>query len=133
MGLKDAVADTAPRNIRDSRFMLPGDQELILMNGRAIARKGENRHTTTSCAEESFQFYPPPESGRILLLTGNPHTLRTTRVVQTVLEQAGRHDVELIALGTTAPATASVPYVLGEVGMLLYEDQRRLQSATVSS
>jgi hypothetical protein len=130
---KSKLPTVASRNVRDSRFMLPGDQELILMNGAAIARKGENRHTTASCAEESFEFYPLPENGRVLLLTGNPHTLRTTRVVKTVLEEAGREDVEVVPLGTSAPAHASVPYVLGEVGMLLYEDQRRLQLASVSS
>lgn len=100
-------------------------QRLILMHTAAVARpQGEPRHTTEACAREWLEALPPKTNARVAFVTGNPYIRRTAQVVQKVLAEQGRMDIELIACGPAAYDNARDYLFLGEIGRNLYEDLR---------
>jgi len=130
LGVHQSEAEVPSRLVVDYRYKLDDKHEMIIMNARAVQRKGGgvSRHTTVSCAEESLAMYPPKEQSKLLLVSGNPHTQRTAREVRQVLAEHDRGDVTLEVSGPAAGSKATLQLVLGEVGSQLCLDAEVLAS-----
>jgi hypothetical protein len=113
-------------------FTADGYPGFVLMNGKAVARKsGPPRPTTKSCAEEWLEKIAPSPGAQILIVAGNPHTLRAKRDIQQIARQNGRADINFTVCGPAANPEASIQLYLGEIGALLSQDAR-VMGATIS-
>jgi hypothetical protein len=106
--------------------------KLAVMNARTVSREnvgGQPRHTTESCAAEwlTGEHAPKPDA-RVMFVTNNPHTRRTTASVQDVIDQFGSNRPELVGCGPAAYDNAKPALFLGEIGRLLYTDLTREQN-----
>jgi hypothetical protein len=102
---------------------------LEVINAQIVDRPmGDPRHTTEQCAIEWLEHSAPEQGGRILFVTSNPYVRRTTLVVQKLIDQAGRDDLQLIGCGPAAYEDSNVQLFMGEIGRLLYEDLQAAQS-----
>ncbi len=117
--------DDAPhRVVTDYRFDTD-DGEVILLNGAAVERNGPSRHTTASVTEEWLERHAPPKGAKVLYVTGNPHTLRTTQDTYAMLKKMNRGDIELVMAGTVEAANLPIQGFLGEVARLIDNDWKR--------
>lgn len=113
------------RDITDYRFKTPEGQEIILMNAAAVKRgDAPARHTTRSCTEEWEKRFVPEEGARVLYITGNPHSIRTTQDTYKVLQDLGRTNVELVVAGTAPAEGTPIQSFLGEVARLIDNGSR---------
>lgn len=105
-----------------------------IMNAAAVERginpkTGEPnpyRHTTASVIEEYLQEHNPAPHARVLFVTGNPHSLRTTRDAYKILQQYGRDDIELVVAGTSPAEGTPIQSYLGEIARLVSHDAKKL-------
>lgn len=123
--------DGAPaRFMTDYYYETEDGHEIILLNGAAVERKNGDkvlppRHTTASVTKEWLERHAPKENARVLYVTGNPHSLRTTQDTYKVLADMGRDDIELVVAGTTPAANSPIQTYLGEVARLIDNDYKR--------
>ncbi|HEY5442549.1 MAG TPA: hypothetical protein VIJ68_03355 [Candidatus Saccharimonadales bacterium] len=104
--------------------------DFVLMNCQAVVRaRGPARHTTVSCAAEWLETVAPRVASKVLLVAGNPHTLRNARDIQAVIRHQDRADIDLSVCGPAAAPNASIQLFLGEIGRLLYTDVQLQQQA----
>jgi len=143
------VEGRSPRLITDYRFTIPvedsGGQisfiKFILLNAAAvppdqgtttkestvaIPRDIQNaRHTTASCAEEWCERHATSIDSqtpyRVLLVSGNPYTLRTAQDTLRVVQNMRRSTLHFDIAGPDTRNPSPLP-ALGEVARLLYND-----------
>jgi hypothetical protein len=115
------------RDISRYDFAQPAtDMRVEVINAQTVERPmGDPRHTTEQCAKEWLQTDPPAEHARVLFVTSNPYIRRTTLVVNNLIEQAGRNDIQLFSCGPAAYKESQPQLFMGEAGRLIYEDLQR--------
>lgn len=124
------VANTPEPEVASYTLETNGYPDFVLMNCRAVTRAtGPPRHTTVSCATEWLQTVAPQGASKVLLVAGNPHTLRNARDVQGVIRHQDRDDIKLNVCGPAAAPQASIQLFLGEIGRLLYMDAQLQRQA----
>lgn len=129
-GLQAPVNGAPARVETDYYYTVDDDHEIILLNGAAVERKNGDkvlppRHTTASVTREWLERHPPKQGARVLYVTGNPHSLRTTQDTYRVLQEMGRGDIELVVAGTMPAANTPIQTYLGEVARLIDNDCKR--------
>lgn len=129
-GQQGSVDGAPARLATDYYYTVDGDHEIILLNGTAVERKNGDkilppRHTTASVTKEWLERHPPKQGAKVLYVTGNPHSLRTTQDTYKVLQDMGRGDIELVVAGTTPAANIPIQTYLGEVARLIDNDCKR--------
>lgn len=119
----------------DYYFQTEDGHDIVLMNAAAVERKNGDkilppRHTTASATKEWLERHPPKKGAKVLYVTGNPHSLRTTQDTYKVLVDMERDDIELVVAGTTPAANTPIQTYLGEVARLIDNDCKRNYSKT---
>lgn len=102
--------------------------ELVALNTGAVERPlGAARHTTEACAQQWAHLYGGslPPNARIGFIVSQPYGLRTTRVVQQVLDEYGLQGVQLVGAGPAAPPTLGDHVFRGEIARNIYEDFKK--------
>lgn len=111
------------RDVTSYTFKSDSYPDVTIMNCAAVQRSaGQPRPTTESCAVEWLEDHAPGPDAQVLLIAGNPHMLRTLRMVRGTLVEGGRADLSLSVCGPAADTEASVQLYLGEIGRLIYMD-----------
>lgn len=140
--IKEDIGQQPIRTAREHRFALMREvdgetleQQAAILNGIAVARRqGDPRPTTASTIIE-WLAYMAPRGGtkntpsRVLVVSGNPHTLRTVEEMNRIVKAFGREDIMLLPAGTV-PANADMPATklklvqtaLGEITRLVDRD-----------
>lgn len=130
LGAKIPVEGAPARDMTAYHFKTDDDHEIVLLNAGAVERRNgdkiiDPRHTTASATKEWLEKMPPKQGARVLYVTGNPHSLRTTQDTYAMLQQMGRGDIELVVAGTTPAAGSPIQTYLGEIGRLINNDYKR--------
>lgn len=130
--LQTSVAGGVPDRAAASYTFANEDfPDFVLMNCAAVERaQGPPRHTTTSCAAEWLQTFSPEPATNVLVVSGNPHILRSGHDIRGSLTDSGLADVELGVCGPAASPNASLQLYLGEIGRLLYIDAAQSEIST---
>lgn len=108
------------------RYVFDNEAAVVtLLNTLAVQREnGAPRHTTEACANDWLDQMAPEQNSTVAFVTANPYLERTTRVVQSVLNERGRQDIQLVACGPAAYDNARDYLFLGEIARNLYEDAK---------
>lgn len=119
--------DAPARLVTDYRYTLEDGHDITLINAEAVQRGTSekphpSRHTTQSATQEWLERHAPKKNAKVLYVTGNPHSLRTTQDTQRILDKLGRGDIQLELAGTTPAVGAPIQTILGEVGRLVHND-----------
>lgn len=130
--LPERRPDAPPRVITDYRYKTQDygsykGHEIILINAAAVERKtgdkvSPSRHTTRSSTSEWLKRHAPKHGAKVLYVTGNPHSVRTTQSTYDELKRLGRDDIELVVAGTAPSVDAPIQLYLGEVARLIDND-----------
>ena len=130
--LLDSIERMPEEYVTDYFFKDDDGLEIVLLNGRSVARgvgpdgkARPQRPTTVSTTEEWLERHSPPENGKVLYVTGNPHTLRMAQDSYAVMKKAGRGDVELHIAGIEPYDNMNIHIYLGEIARLIDNDVRR--------
>ncbi len=125
------VDDAPSRDITDYHYKTEDGHDIVLLNAAAVERykntdeRIPSRHTTTSATQEWLERQAPSHGARVLYVTGNPHSLRTTQDTYKMLVDMGREDIELVVAGTTPAANTPIQTYLGEIARLIDNDVKR--------
>lgn len=124
------VEGAPAQEMTDYYYTTEDGHEIIIMDAPAVERKNgdtviDPRHTTTSATREWLERHPPAHGAKVLYVTGNPHSLRTTQDTYKMLVDMGREDIELVVAGTTPAANSPIQTYLGEVARLIDNDYKR--------
>ncbi len=116
------------RDISRYDFTQSSGTKVEVINAQTVDRPmGDPRHTTEQCAKEWLETDPPAEHARVLFVSSNPYIRRTTLVVNKLIDQSGRNDIQLFSCGPAAYETTQPQLFMGEAGRLIYEDLQRAQ------
>lgn len=96
-------------------------QDVVIMHGKPAERYGAQRPTTDSTFIEWLdRLAPPPnangEQVEVVVVSGNPHTLRSIESLHRVLEKKGRTDIKLIPAGTLPASDAPIKMLQTALG-----------------
>jgi hypothetical protein len=126
------AVDVPPRKFASYTFAAEGYPGFTIMNCAAARRpKGSPRPTIASCVAEWLQDMAPPPGASVLVVAGNPHTLRHGQDLRRVSDAHERSDIHYSLCGPAAHPAASLQLYLGEIGRLLYMDVRAAREAPI--
>jgi hypothetical protein len=125
IGFAPRIATVPQRTVAYQTFSADASPDFTLMHCAAVApeRPGAPvRHTSASCAREWLQSVAPEGPANVLMVSGNPHTLRNARELTSIIHEAGRDDLKVSVCGPAASPKATTQLILGESARLLYMD-----------
>ncbi len=122
-GLPAPRPDVPMRDVVDYEYQTDSGTNIIILNDAAIERANRpSRHTTKSSSKEWLYHHAPQNGARVLYITGNPHSLRTTQSTYEILQKENRGDIRLTVAGTAPAEGTPIQTYLGEVAAMIIKD-----------
>ncbi len=130
--LLDSIERMPEEYVTDYYFNTNDGLEIVLLNGKSVSRgigpdgkPRPPRPTTTSTTMEWLERHSPPKHGKVLYVTGNPHTLRMAQDSYAVMRAMGRGDIDLQMAGIEPYEGMDIHIYLGEIARLIDNDVQR--------